>query len=189
MTWDLKGKDAGPLWPDTLGNYAFDCLGDVTLCKQGFSIGAKIKRLQMVNGAVDDSHRYILSSGGQSPLSQGFYVRENHGQELEVGVGISDRLWRATFNVTTGEWVDMAFTWMDGESLSLYVDGVITVKSVQNEQRLSLNRKYDPFPYLAVGMSNDGIHRSSSNFAMYDLRYEDRVWTAEDVAKAHREFP
>ncbi len=55
--------------------------------------------------------QYFLSSGGQSAQSQGYYVRRNHGNELEVGVALGDALWTGSFFLLAEMRSHVLFSW------------------------------------------------------------------------------
>ena len=76
-------EDEGPIdVPLELGAFPYLCVGDVNECADGLTYA-----FWFVPPEADPSlpTRYILSTGGQSGLSTGIYVRQNFGMEYEVG--------------------------------------------------------------------------------------------------------
>ena len=144
--------------PTLLGRYPHDCVGNMHHCPDGFTVSL------YYNPKASDPeipHRYILSSGGQSPMSEGFYFRQNYGREHEIGVAKDTTLWSVTFFLLENEDALVLFTWND--TLRAYVDGIPIGDDLHGSDRLFTAPEFDLFPEIIVGKANTDI-RSDDTF-------------------------
>lgn len=98
-------------------------------------------------------HQYYYSSGGQSPYSNGIYIRRNWGKEFEAGVATGSDVWNVWFELDTTGSVSVTMTWHNW--LSVYIDGLLAGIDESGSQRQYVLLPADPFPELVIGGSND----------------------------------
>ena len=87
-------------------------------------------------------------------MSEGFYVRQNHGKEYEVGVAYGDVLWRLSLELAIDGPIALALTWSVDDDLDVYVDGIAAGTALPT-YRVFTNPMHDPFADLVVGIAND----------------------------------
>lgn len=163
------------LTPIILGAFPYECVGNVNFCQNGFTISL------WYNSDPGDSklpHYYVFSSGGQSALSEGVYIRQNLGEEYEVGVANGPRLWQVTFSLITGSWTNIALTWSTSDGLVVYVDAIRVEQDFAGSERVFWMGEFDPFQNLSIGKANDEEadvqdgHMRIWNLIHADVKYE-----------------
>ena len=68
--------------PVDLGSFPYECVGDVTLCPRGFTLSLWYR--PDPGDDVSVQYSYALSTGGQSALANGIYIRQDYGSAFEV---------------------------------------------------------------------------------------------------------
>ena len=148
------GKEKPRSAPVSLGTDVHQCLGNVARCYEGFTL------LMWLNPARRSSsvpHRYVLSSGGQSSMSTGFYVRQNYGKEYEIGVAMGTNLWTTSLHLADGRGANLAITWSVVSGLEVFVDGFRAATDKAGKTRVFTNPSIDPFTDIVAGKANDDV--------------------------------
>lgn len=139
--------------PINLGQYPFDCLGNIRKCPDGFTVRFQ---LQVTPGNPQLAQHYLVSTGGQSPLSEGWYFRQNYGKDYEVGVALRERLWTTSFNLQTDQNIWLAMMWTP-QGLTVYVDGLLSATDVEGVPRVFSESVIDLFPNIVIGGANSEL--------------------------------
>ena len=150
--------DADVTVPVNLGRYRHQCVGDVALCENGFTLS-----FWFIPQAANDvtEQRYYFSSGGQSHYSNGVYIRQNHVNQYEVGVAEHDRLWSVRWRMEAVDAnVNVIITWRT--SLRVYLDGVVVGIDYTGQARIYSQSAIDLFPDLVIGAANDVVLSNNS---------------------------
>ena len=151
--------------PLSLGRYRHECVGNVALCDNGFTLSLWLASPPQQTSDSGVAHRYYFSSGGQSQYSNGVYVRQNYGQEFEVGFAVDDRAWSVhELYIDPGAYVNVVITWQT--SLRVYVDGVMAGVDYAGRERVYVPSSVDPFPDLVIGAANDALMHMGSDYEM-----------------------
>ena len=121
----------------SLGTYYHWCLGNIHACNtDGFSVGVW---LNLLPSNIKSSDVILLTSGGTTPNSNGFYVTRRLGDQLEVGVAQGGSLWRQKFRLRSDDtWIHLAIGWADDTGLIVGVDGVIWLFDAEPTTRTSV---------------------------------------------------
>ncbi|CAH1779490.1 unnamed protein product [Owenia fusiformis] len=134
-----------------LGSYPHVCLGNINKCDNGFTVSLNYKAPE--DGELED--RYIVSNGGQSVLSEGFYFRQIHGKEYQIGVTKASKEWLVEFTFQGAQWHQITWTWNETNGLIVYINGLRTLSDKTGTERFYVPYgDIDPFPRLVVGKSN-----------------------------------
>ena len=144
--------------PKDLGSFPHDCVGNIGVCDNGFTVGFWYKALA---GDPDLPETYVISSGGQSSMSEGFYVVQHYGKDYEVGVAKGNKLWSVRLFVHEDALVYFVLTWSE-QGLDVYVDGILAGADAKGETRVFTSPAYDPFPEIVVGYANDRPYAGKS---------------------------
>lgn len=131
------------------------------MCVDGFTIGLWLKADKNVGG-------FILTSGGQSLISEGFYVTKNHEDEIEIGVSKDINIWKTKIPVYDQSWFYLAFTWSLQKGLSVYLDGNSIGQIKAPVSRKFFKMSFDAFPNIVAGYSNELAY--SPNKSGFGLR-------------------
>ena len=106
-------------------------------------------------GQSDLPAYYILSSGGQNPRSPGFYLRQNNGQEFDVGVAMEDELWQSSLTIAWGSPCHVVLMWSKDIGLRLFIDGLLAAETPASIPRVHVAASFNPYHDLYLGKSND----------------------------------
>ena len=102
------------------------------------------------------AERCIVSTGGQSEVSEGIYVRQKcGGVDHEVGVSLGDRAWTVSFQLPDNSWTHVTFTYDQPAGLKVYVDCQLVGTDVAGSPRLRVAVDFDQFANVFVGQCND----------------------------------
>ena len=108
----------------------------------------------------------ILSLGGDSSLSEGYYIKKNHGSEFEVGVMKGNSVWRSKFHLLfEPSWTQLAFTWSQSRGVAAYVDGLLVGQNLQASTRKFLATEFRYFPQITVGSTK--LHYALKKLVIY----------------------
>ena len=118
----------------SLGAFPHWCLGNVSACDtSGFSLGFWFK---LQTSDVTSNDVILLTNGGTTPNSDGFYILRRYGDQIEIGVAKGGNLWRETLRLRTDDvWSHMTVRWMAGTGLTVGVDGVRWLSDVSPSAR------------------------------------------------------
>lgn len=128
-----------------LDTFPYLCLDNISLCSNGF--------LLMVNLFVREiniSRLLLLSSGGISSYSNGFYLRQLGNDFIEFGVALESSVYVSKIpilNRTSQVWY--TFAWNMTE-LSVYTDNNLFEKVKTPLRRNYINLKFDPIKNTKV---------------------------------------
>ncbi|CAH1794576.1 unnamed protein product [Owenia fusiformis] len=164
-----------------LGSFPHVCLGNIHKCPHGFTVSLWYKPLY---GDTNNAERYIVSNGGQSSLSEGFYLRLMHGKEFQIGTSVAGREWNIEFKLGFDEWTHLTLTWKSPDGLCLYVDGFRVACDIKGKDRFFVQYgDIDPFPRLVVGKASDKLRTSPGTVAIHirDLMHVDVAMDQEQV--------
>lgn len=164
--------------PVSLGAFPHECLGNIKLCPDGFTVGFWYKAIP---GKADEPVRYVLSSGGQSSMSEGFYVRQNYGKDYEVGVAKGTTQWKVRLFLHDDVIVYFVLTWSE-QGLDVYIDGVLAGSDAKGTTRIYSSPAFNPFPNLVVGWQNDKSYTGKSiDEYVVNVTHWDIFYHQEDV--------
>ena len=97
---------------------------------------------------------YLVSNGGQSPRSNGFYVRRTTIEnEYEAGVAKGNKLWRMFIYLKPDMDVHFVFTWREVVGMQIYIDGLLAgyqPETIDRVYRSHRNDSGDPFPHFVA---------------------------------------
>jgi len=175
--------DGGPVTtPQELGVFPYTCLGDVALCDQGFSLS-----WSFVPPAprVNVEHAYILSSGGQSSYSKGFYIRQNFGREWEVGVSLQGTTWKTALHLSQDRLVHMLLTWSSSDGLVVYIDGLSMATNPTGSARVHSSLSFDQFQVVMVGAANDVDDAAAGSLDISHVEFWNTALSQQDI---HQHF-
>ena len=168
--------------PHTLGRLPFQCAGNLTTCDNGFTLSFWFRTPAQPDNSVPNN--YVISSGAQSPLSDGIYVRQNYGKDYEVSVGFRDRQWTVEhmyLQPDTSTW--LAAVWSE-TGLAVHIDGLLAGSDVTGSSRLYFQDELDPFPDLVIGGDSSAIWKGlTSSLAIDDVIHWDQSFVEEDLPK------
>ena len=118
----------------SLGTFPHWCLGNVSACdSSGFSLGFWLK---LQPSDVTSSAVILLTNGGATPNSDGFYVLRRYGDQIEIGVAIGGNLWRENLRLRAdGVWSYLTVEWTAETGLTVSVDGVKWLNEVSPSSR------------------------------------------------------
>jgi hypothetical protein len=107
----------------SLGVFPHWCLGNIDNCgTQGFSLGFW---LQLQPSDVTSPDVIMLTNGGSTPNSKGFYVARRYGDQVEVGVANGGNLWTQTVRMRADDVpAHVTVTWNAKDGLVVGIDGV-----------------------------------------------------------------
>ena len=135
------------------------CIEDLSKCTDGFTVTVRFKPVP-VNASIE--YVYTLSSGGQTSLSNGFYVRHQYeGKECEVAVAVDTEIWKKAFYISNEDrgiqdsYAQVSFSWKSDVGLVVYVDSFVVASEKTGVTRVSVPSEFDPFPRVAIGVAND----------------------------------
>ena len=137
-----------------LGSFADTCLGNVSMCKYGFTVSfwIKFKRLR------DNS--YYIASG-----VTGFSVF-SYGKRLYANVQRDDRQWQTSVSgIQKDIWYFVEITWNDETGLKLYINQELS--SAQSQSTYEQGRS-SPSNNFYIGRANSGMSSERYAAAVFD---------------------
>ena len=137
-----------------LGSFADTCLGNVSMCKYGFTLSfwIKFKRLR------DNS--YYIASG-----VTGFSVF-SYGKRLYVNVQRDERQWQTSVSgIQKDVWYFVEVTWNDESGLKLYINQELS--SAQSQSTYEQGRS-SPSNNFYIGRANSGMSSERYAAAVFD---------------------
>jgi len=166
--------------PITLGSFPYECVGNIDLCARGFTLSL------WYNPDPGDSsipHRYLLSTGGQSAVSEGIYIRQNYGKEFEIGVTSDAVQWTVMFYLVTGFWTNIGLTWSATSGLAVYVDGLPVGEDLIGASRVYWKAQFNPFQDLVLGGANDdeGVVAGGRGMRVWRIIHADLQYAADQM--------
>ena len=163
--------------PIDLGAHPYLCVGDIRYCPDGFTLSFKY---EPSTGNRQQKVAYILSNGGQSHLSNGFYFRRNYGMEFEIGVSLLNQIWVAIFNLREDVESDISIAW--DHELKVYIDGKLAEEDGNGKARLYTEPMYDQFPKLFIGKANDDPSEGLSHeMTISNIEHTNVMYTQDEV--------
>ena len=104
------------------GKYPNQCIGDADACATGLSVAVIINL--NASASTWTARTFLVDSIGDKNLgsSRGFaiYVEQN---QIKVTVFSTKTSWSVSSPLSRGAWHHVAFTWLTGLGLQLYIDG------------------------------------------------------------------
>lgn len=102
------------------GMYQGQCIGDADVCNSGLSVSL----ILYLNSSTWTQRTFLVDSIGDASLakSRGFAIYIEQGA-VKVSIFTTTIGWSASTSISTGAWHHVAFTWLSGVGLKLYVDG------------------------------------------------------------------
>lgn len=152
----------------SFGAYPHWCLGNMTSCAtSGLTVAFWFKPLPL---NISSDPVTILTNGGTTSCSDGFYVLRRYGDQFEVGVAQGKQRWRTTVRLqTVNSWVHLALAWSQGAGLRVRVDGLHWLAASSYE-----NRSYVSDPELrAVEVGVDAYGDAVTSPCTFDLQRVD----------------
>uniref|UniRef100_K1QND3 Uncharacterized protein n=1 Tax=Magallana gigas TaxID=29159 RepID=K1QND3_MAGGI len=146
-----------------LGIYPHWCLGNINKCSDGITVSFFIKPKKADETSPE---AVIITSGGHSFFSEGFYLLQKYGDQYEFGVSKQDKLWRQKFRLLPNLWTNIFASWNDSAGLKLYVDGYL-MKRDDPEKREYEDDSFDPFSEIVIGLDQEGLPINSTN--LFDI--------------------
>ncbi|KAK7506559.1 hypothetical protein BaRGS_00002034, partial [Batillaria attramentaria] len=118
----------------SFGTFPHWCLSDISACKtHGFTVGFWFKH-RPVDVTTDDV--IILTNGGTSSTTDGFYVTRRYGDQFEIGVATGGQLWQNKLLMRTDDtWTHVAIGWSESSGLNVTVDGMYEVSAGEPSPR------------------------------------------------------
>ena len=171
--------------PINLGRFPFDCVGSLRECPSAFTLRFK---LHTVPGDPGLPYHYLLSTGGQTPLSEGWYFRQNYGKDYEAGVAFGQRLWTVSISLAVDRALWVAMMWSD-QGLDVYVDGLPAGSDDQGKARLYVESgSIDPFPDVVVGRANHELwvdQLQTPEVKLADVTHWSQLLAVDDAFQAN----
>lgn len=146
-----------------LGIYPHWCLGNINKCSDGITVSFFIK---LKKADETSPEAVIITSGGHSFFSEGFYLLQKYGDQYEFGVSKQDKVWRQKFRLLPNLWTNIFASWNDSAGLKLYVDGFL-MKRDDPEKREYEDDSFDPFSEIVIGLDQEGLPINSTN--LFDI--------------------
>ncbi|XP_066292394.1 polycystin family receptor for egg jelly-like isoform X1 [Branchiostoma lanceolatum] len=166
-----------------LGYFSKSCISDVNLCTKGFTLSV----LYFAENLPTETG-YLVSSGGQSPSSRGFYFGYIGDKEAyEVGVISKQQRWFINFELQTMQWTNILFTWSNDTGVELYVDGELAAHAdlslaIIPDTLHDADRDFDPAPNLFLGRANHMDDYYGQGY-LSTLVFMEEALTIDDVKK------
>lgn len=146
-----------------LGIYPHWCLGNINKCSDGITVSFFIKPKKADETSPE---AVIITSGGHSFFSEGFYLLQKNGDQYEFGISKQDKVWRQKFRLLPNLWTNIFASWNDSAGLKLYVDGYL-MKRDDPEKREYEDDSFDPFSEIVIGLDQEGLPINSTN--LFDI--------------------
>ena len=141
------------------GEFDGNCFTNLNLCDNGLTITAKIN---IEDSSVKSSTpRFIIDSGAHS--GQGFSVYLQSGL-IYAEVAQSGRMWRASRDIPSNQWVLITMTWEKSKGLYLYLNGTDPTHTASST---SVNN-HDRSNHIMIGRSN--AQDASNTYAAFTSR-------------------
>ena len=187
----LEGKSGKALYTNgvdqwvNFGNQRHSCLGNLTVCCNGFVMAFWLKA-HRYDGVRSDE--YYLSSGGQTYQSVGVAVLMQNSK-LTVEVRNESVTWSArwiSFDINI--WNHVALTWSrtDGGQLYIYINGNVVAEDLRGMKQV--NNGVHTLNDFVLGSSNDADEVMKMEFAGEMSMDELRVWDALFDSKAMKDI-
>lgn len=136
----------------TLGIYPHWCLGNINKCSDGITVSFFIKPYPADETSPEV---VILSSGGHSYFSEGFYLLQKYGDQYEFGISKQDNVWKQNFRLLPGLWTNVFASWNDSAGLKLYVDNDLMKKDDPDKREYERDT-FDPSSEIVLGQIMEG---------------------------------
>ncbi|XP_038070163.1 uncharacterized protein LOC119739340 [Patiria miniata] len=188
-SWDAKGNAVmvygdGSGWL-MLGDFAEQCLSDVSLCRDGLSASLWLRLVQV----QDNETHFLISSGEQA--SRGFSIYQRDVDRL--GAAVTDgrvrwvveiehtpymteeaTVYNVDFNTNytefTGPWINLGISWTKRDGLALFMDGRLVAIDPTGYRKY---RNTDEQSKLILGRRNDFLD-NAANFTFEEVAIVER---------------
>lgn len=148
------------------GIYQHWCLGNINKCSNGITVTFFLKPRP---GNETSPEVVVITNGGHSYFSEGFYLLQRYGDQYEFGISKSENVWKHTFRLLPNVWTNIFGSWNDSGGLKLYVDGHL-LKELGPEKREYEGDNFDPFSEIVIGRDREGRAIDDKNlFDVEDL--------------------
>ena len=168
------------------GNQRHSCLGNLTVCSNGFVMAFWLKAHRYDD--VELSDEYYLSSGGQTTQSVGVAVLMQNSK-LVVQVRNESVTWTGMMiPIAINIWNHVALTWSgtDGGQLYIYVNGNVVAEDLHGARQVS--NQVQHVNDFVLGSSNDAVEITKKADAGEMSMDELRVWDALFDSKAMKDI-
>ena len=161
-----------------LGNQRDKCLGNLTVCREGFVIAMWLK---MHRGSDYLHDEYFVTSGGHTKGSVGVACyRSNRGRIVAVFRN-ETRTWQCRLPLKKGVWYHIVMTWQKGERVIFYLNGCIekiVAKGVSED-----NNQDGGDNDFVIGSTNRDSKKSTytAQMTLDELRVWDAAMSPGDV--------
>ena len=147
-----------------LGSFSDTCLGNVSICKYGFTVSFWISFTRLRDNS------YVMASG-----VTGFSIF-TYGSRLYANVNKDDRQWQTSVSgIAKNRWYFVAISWNEDSGLEIYIN-----------QELSATQSQSTYEQTRSSISNN-FYIGRANTAMVFERYAGATIDDVEVFNADRE--
>ncbi len=169
--------------PVDLGHWPHQCKGNINKCPVGFTVSFSLIPSE---GDPKIRDQYLLSSGGQSLQSEGYYVRRQFGKNYQITVAKDTKLWTVDFYLQDNVEASVLFTFKEG--LDVYVDGLTVGSDPTGKARDYPKPLFDQCLNLVVGAANDDRSgKTTPSLRIWNLKHWDKFYISTEVATFYGE--
>ena len=137
-----------------LGSFSDTCLGNVTMCKYGFTVSFWISFQRLRDNS------YYMASG-----VTGFAIF-SYGNRLYANVHMDDRQWQTSVSgIQKDRWYFLEVTWSEKTGLRMYVNQELTSEQSQSTHEQSRSSFSNNF---YIGRANSPMHEEKYGAAIID---------------------
>ena len=137
-----------------LGSFNDTCLGNVTMCKYGFTVSLWISFQRLRDNS------YYMASG-----VTGFAIF-SYGNRLYANVHRDDRQWQTSVSgIQTDKWYFIEVTWTEKIGLRIYINQELTSEQSQSTHEQSRSSFSNNF---YIGRANSAMHEEKYGAATID---------------------
>lgn len=161
-----------------LGDLKKTCVTDPELCPEGMSLIFWLKLDSLANSYTSFSREgFVLSSGGELPLSKGVAVYLND-RKLHVKVSTSTAQWHCNASFVIDRWSLVTITWANKTGLNLYFNSSKTATALNGVY--TAERRSGSSIRVFIGRSN-GIQPKHAGFSISSLAVRYKIIGLEEI--------
>ncbi|XP_055955042.1 uncharacterized protein LOC126809611 [Patella vulgata] len=164
-----------------LGSYPHWCLGNITDCQNGLSVALWTKALP---ATASTKNRILITNGGHVENGEGFYIMQEYGYQYIVVVNSGTSVWKGSFFLKPGVWIQVAFSWSETPGLKLFTDGFEQLSVTSPEVRELGMSDYQESSDIYVGLDEYGKpFDSSESFYVRDVTIHNTAAKIDELTK------